>query len=95
MGRHSASEEEEPVAPTSQRRLVRVWVDYCQPFYKRYRKGIIAVASAVLVTLQAVITNGITATEWGLIVTAALGAAGVIKVPNATNKKVVKNDKVQ
>lgn len=91
MGRHRAPED----APVEHRNgAIRVWLEYCQPFYKRYRKGIIAVGSAMLVAGQAVVSDGITVGEWGFIITAALGAAGVIQVPNATNKKVIKDDKV-
>lgn len=88
MGRHDAPEDNRPGR-------LRTIIVYCQPFYKRYRKGIVAVLSAVFITGQAVVTNGITPDEWAMIITAALGAAGVIQVPNATNKKVVKDANVQ
>lgn len=94
MGKHRALEAGETTA-VENRRLIRVWTEYCQPFYKRYRKGIVAVASAVFTVFCSVYTNGISPQEWILIITTALGAAGVISVPNETNKKVVKNDNVQ
>lgn len=82
MGRHRAPDDPG---------RARVWVEYCQSFYKRYRKGIVAVASAGFIAVQSALTdNTITTAEWWLIGTAILGAAGVIQVPNATNKKVVK-----
>lgn len=89
MGEHS--EPEEGTQP-KQSRLRRVVVVYCQPFYRRYRKFIVAALGAAFVTFQSVVTDGVTNEEWLTILIAAATAAGVWRVPNATNKKVVKND---
>lgn len=80
MGRHENS------------RLRAVYTEFCQPFYKRYRKFLVAAAGAAFVTIQSVYTDGITAQEWWTVAAAAATAAGVWRVPNATNKKVIKND---
>jgi hypothetical protein len=93
MGKHSAPEPEQK--PKGHR--VRAIIGYCQPFYKRYRKFIVAALGAAIVALQAAISDGtVTPAEWYMIATSAAAAAGVWTFPNATNKKVIKNDvKVQ
>lgn len=73
-------------------RLVKVWTEYCQPFYKRYRKSLVAAAGAAFTTLLAVYTDGITRDELMFILIQVGAAAGVWRFPNATNKKVVKTD---
>lgn len=69
-----------------------MWVEHCQPFYKRYRKSIVAAAGAALTALFSVWTNGITQEELTFILIQIGAAIGVWGVPNATNKKVVKKE---
>lgn len=87
MGQHS---DTEGVTQPRQSRLRHVVVTYCQPFYKRYRKFIVAALGAAFVTFQSVVTDGVTNEEWLTILIAAATAAGVWRVPNATNQKVIK-----
>lgn len=90
MGKHRAKEVDVPVERS---RLKRFYAEYCQPFYKRYRKFIVAALGAAIVALQSAYTDGnISQDEWWMIATSAAAAAGVWTVPNATNRKVIKND---
>lgn len=89
MGRHYAPEGKQPGR-------LRTILTYCQPFYKRYRKSIVAAGGAAITAAVSVYTNGITPEEWMFILIQVGAAVGVWRVPNATNKKVVKtDDKVQ
>lgn len=89
MGRHRAPEEDfiPGLNGSAQAALV-----YCQPFWKRYKKFIVAALGAFVSTMLAVYTGGITPEEWYLIITAVASALGVSIFPNASNEKVVKND---
>lgn len=98
MGRHRAPDETQEISvvnPDAKSRRVKAILVYCQPFYKRYRKSILAAASAAVTAGVAVYTDGITSDEWMFILIQIGAAIGVWGVPNATNKKVVKNDPVQ
>lgn len=55
--------------------------------FRKYAKGYVAVAMAVTTTVKAVIADGITADEWTTVVIAAIGAIGVLLVPNAKIKE--------
>lgn len=51
---------------------------------KEYAKTIVAVVMAALVALQTALTDGgVSSQEWITIALAALGALGVLAVPNA------------
>jgi hypothetical protein len=51
---------------------------------KEYAKTIVAVVMAALVALQTALTDGgVSSQEWITIALAALGAIGVLAVPNA------------
>lgn len=88
MGRHQAPGEREVGR-------VKAIVAYCQPFYKRYRKSIVAAGGAAITAAISVYTDGITSDEWMFILIQIGAAIGVWGIPNATNKKVVKNANVQ
>lgn len=88
MGRHYAPEDKQPGR-------LRTIIVNCQPLYKRYRKSIVAAASTAITTIFAVYTDGISQEEWMFILIQVGATLGVWRVPNATNKKVVKNANVQ
>lgn len=98
MGKHRATEEghntwiETESIRGKPTRLRRAWVEYCQPFYKRYRKSIVAAASTAITTIFAVYTDGISQDEWMFILIQVGATLGVWRFPNATNKKVVKTN---
>lgn len=71
---------------------VKAFLVYCQPFYKRYRKSIVAAASTAITTIFAVYTDGISQEEWMFILIQVGATLGVWRIPNATNKKVVKTN---
>jgi hypothetical protein len=52
--------------------------------FTKYGKTILAAIAAATVAAQAVITDGITPTEWLTIVIAGLGAVGVFFAPAIT-----------
>jgi hypothetical protein len=55
---------------------------------KEYAKTIVAVVMAALVALQTALTDGgVSSQEWITIALAALGALGVLAVPNAITAK--------
>lgn len=55
---------------------------------KEYAKFAVAVVAAGLVALQTALTDGhVTGQEWITIALAALGALGVLAVPNASAKR--------
>jgi hypothetical protein len=55
---------------------------------KQYAKFAVAVVAAALVALQTALTDGtVTGQEWITIALAALGALGVLAVPNATAER--------
>lgn len=57
-------------------------------FLSRYAKTIAAVVAAGLIALQTSLTDGhVTGQEWITITLAALGALGVLAVPNASAKR--------
>lgn len=91
MGRHRAPEPTQEIPVVKGQGKIKAFLTYCQPFYKRYRKFIVAAAGAAFVALQAAVTDGtVTSEEWWMIATSAAAAAGVWRIPNATQKKVVK-----
>lgn len=98
MGKHRAPEEghvtwiETESIRGKKTGKVKAFLVYCQPFYKRYRKSLVAAAGAAITTLFAVYTDGVSQEELMFILIQAGAAAGVWRVPNATNKKVVKKE---
>lgn len=105
MGKHSAPEQPKEIPageldydtriqrPVGKMKAIIV---YCQPFYKRYRKAIVsALGTAISLGIAAYTDFQISQDEWYFIGTQVLATLGVYQLPNATNKKVVKNDQVQ
>jgi len=75
MGRHRAPDQPAGLVE----RFTAVW--------KKYQKSIVAAIGAIVSTIYAVYTGGITQEEWIFIGFQALAAAGVYKFPNKDKDK--------
>lgn len=58
------------------------WAPNLPEGWRAYFKGIVAFGTGALIALQSAITAGVTPGEWAQIAVAALGAIGVVIVPN-------------
>jgi hypothetical protein len=52
---------------------------------RRYAKGVVAFVGAGLAAVVTVLAEGVTPSEWILVILAALGAIGVVVLPNQTD----------
>lgn len=60
---------------------------------QHYAKGIVAFVGAALAALASFLSDGVTSAEWVLVALAALGAIGVVIVPNTPGRHEAINAK--